>query len=118
MAKTLKKMGRAGGFGRDMQAEFARRLIHPAHRVEPKGPGFYGMDMSGGNRAVFTLNGARQPVLVYFGHHAGYDRLNLRSKEAFNLEAAREIDIAVPKEESAVSFTEFTRNFLRSIIPG
>jgi hypothetical protein len=113
-AQHIKRLGRPGGFDRNVQEELAQRLSSPAHQVEPKGAGYFGIDLRHGNRAVFALNEDRQPVLIYFGDHRGYDALQLSSRKSFNLSSAREVAVRPPSADRVMTAEEFGNSFLEA----
>jgi hypothetical protein len=74
--KTLRSIRKSDKITRLASENLAKDFIEMSGRVEPKGTGMYGIDLPGGYRTLFCFNREQQPVLVFFGNHAEYDRIS------------------------------------------
>jgi hypothetical protein len=104
----------------DVYDNLAKRLSAVAGRSEPKGAGFYGVDLNNGYRSIFTFNKDHQPVLVYVGDHAGYEKLSREiAKDAdkvrsnFLKETPEKVTISSKKALKSLTFEEFRHSFLQ-----
>lgn len=120
--KILGQPGQAKGLPTQIQDSLVKKLADVEGKVEPKGRGFYGIDLGQGHRAIFTLNDQQAPVMVYVGTHKGYEAVS--GEITKNPEAARscflerdqvETTLSSKKIAADVSKEGFASSFLKTI---
>lgn len=121
VAKELNRIGRAGGLPQDTHDKLVRKLSDPAGKIEPKGRGFYGIDLGAGKRTLFTLDEQKRPVLIFIGDHAAYDRISdditdnhEETKKKYRAKAAVAVTLSSAKADAEISLEQFSAAFAAS----
>lgn len=122
VARVLARPGRATGMPQDIHDKLVRKLAEPAGKIEPKGRGFYGIDLGMGGkamRALFTLDGEKRPVMVFIGDHAAYDRASgeitdgpEETKKKYLARPVSAVTLASEKSGAEVTLDEFSAAFV------
>ena len=121
-AKVLQNPGKAKGLPGPVHETLVKKLMSVEGKLEQKGRGFYGMDLGSGYRAIFALDAARQPVMVFAGDHRGYDKMsnqisgaNSRLKEQFAACDTCTVEVKAKKVEGRLSHDGFSAAFARAV---
>lgn len=119
--KVLSNPGRQRGLPIQIHDNLVKKLSDVAGKVEPKGAGFYGIDLGQGYRAMFTYTDDMKPVMLYIGDHKGYDDISAAIKRdpaatrsAFLKETPEAITVSSKKAVKALSLEGFREEFLKT----
>lgn len=119
--KVLANPGRSKGLPIQIHDNLVKKLSDVAGKVEPKGAGFYGIDLGQGYRALFTYTDDMKPVMLYIGDHQGYDDISAAIKKdatatrsAFLKETPEAITVSSKKAVKSLSLEGFREEFLKT----
>ncbi|MEZ0262573.1 MAG: hypothetical protein ACAH80_16330 [Alphaproteobacteria bacterium] len=119
--KVLSNPGRSKGLPMQIHDNLVKKLSDVAGKVEPKGAGFYGIDLGQGYRALFTYTNDMKPVMLYIGDHKGYDDISAAIKRdatatrsSFLKETPEAITVSSKKAVRSLSVESFRESFLKT----
>jgi hypothetical protein len=117
-----KILSQPGAMPDHVKQSLVTKLSEPEKYMEPKGRGFYGIDLVDGYRTFLTMNDDKQPVLAFVGDHDDYFKLSNQVKadpdavrEKMNLDSAQPVTLSHKKVDGHVSMEQFAQKYENAV---